>query len=125
MPWPTSARDGGALEGVAVLRPDVVVIDVLPHDERGIEVARQIAAMSHADRVVFTSHRHRAVRLQAGRSRIALAESDVCSDALTPLAIRSERVNPARGVVRSAGGRATARRRIQSPGRAAHAIRIT
>lgn len=81
--------DGGALEAVEVLGPDVVVIDDSAHDERGIEVARQIAAMAHAARVVLTSSADAERFASRLHGHGFLAKADVCVDALTRVGPRS------------------------------------
>jgi DNA-binding NarL/FixJ family response regulator len=77
------AANEGAVEMIAQLDPDLVVVDVSPHDERGMAIARRIEAMAHGPRVVLTS----SADLARFESRLDgyefVAKADICSDALT------------------------------------------
>jgi DNA-binding NarL/FixJ family response regulator len=54
------AVDGAsAVRQAAVLRPDVVLLDVMLPDRSGVEVARELALVPDPPRVVLTSSRSR------------------------------------------------------------------
>lgn len=79
------AADERAVETAVALDPQVVVVDVSPHDQRGMAIARRIASLAHGPRIVLTSSADVA---QFG-SRLDgyhfLAKADVCADALANL----------------------------------------
>ncbi len=76
------AADERAVETAVALNPQVVVVDVSPHDERGMAIARRIATLAHGPRIVLTS----SAEVTEFGSRLAgyhfVAKADVCADAL-------------------------------------------
>jgi DNA-binding NarL/FixJ family response regulator len=83
------AADGvGAVKAVAVLRPEVVLLDVQLPDLDGLAVAEQLAAVPDAPAVVLISSRDAAAygpRLQATPARGFIPKSRLSGEALAAL----------------------------------------
>ena len=75
--------DERAVEIVAGLKPEVVVVDVTPHDPRGIAIAHRIAAIVHGPRIVLTSSAD-AAQIGSGLDGYHfVAKGNICADALS------------------------------------------
>jgi CheY-like chemotaxis protein len=83
------AADGvGAVEAVAVLRPEIVLLDIQLPDLDGLAVAEQLAAVPDAPAVVLISSRDAAAygpRLQATPARGFIPKSGLSGEALAAL----------------------------------------
>jgi DNA-binding NarL/FixJ family response regulator len=83
------AADGaGAVEAVAVLRPEIVLLDIQLPDLDGIAVAEQLARVPEAPAVVLISSRDAAVygpRLHATLARGFIPKSGLSGEALAAL----------------------------------------
>jgi DNA-binding NarL/FixJ family response regulator len=83
------AADGvGAMEAVAVLRPEIVLLDVQLPDLDGLAVAEQLAAVPDAPAVVLISSRDAAAygpRLRATPARGFIPKSGLSGEALAAL----------------------------------------
>jgi DNA-binding NarL/FixJ family response regulator len=83
------AADGvGAVEAVAVLRPEIVLLDVQLPDLDGLAVAEQLAAVPDAPAVVLISSRDAAAygpRLRATPARGFIPKSGLSGEALAAL----------------------------------------
>ena len=83
------AADGaGAVEAVAVLRPEIVLLDIQLPDLDGLAVAEQLAAAEDAPAVVLISSRDAAAygpRLIEARARGFLPKSGLSGEALAAL----------------------------------------
>ena len=83
------AADGaGAVEAVAALRPEIVLLDIQLPDLDGLAVAQQLAAAPDAPAVVLISSRDAATygpRLQATPARGFIPKSGLSGEALTAL----------------------------------------
>jgi DNA-binding NarL/FixJ family response regulator len=83
------AADGaGAVEAVAVLRPEIVLLDIQLPDVDGLAVAEQLAAGEDAPAVVLISSRDAAAygpRLIEARARGFLPKSGLSGEALAAL----------------------------------------
>jgi DNA-binding NarL/FixJ family response regulator len=83
------AADGvGAVEAVAVLRPEVVLLDIQLPDLDGLAVAEQLAAVPDAPAVVLISSRDAAAygpRLRATPARGFIPKSRLSGEALAAL----------------------------------------
>lgn len=86
------ARDGAsALEAVAQLRPEIVLLDIQLPDTDGFAVADSLAAMADPPRVVLISTRDAAAygqRIAAASVRGFLAKRDLSGPALAALVAR-------------------------------------
>jgi DNA-binding NarL/FixJ family response regulator len=83
------AADGAAaLRTVAVLRPEIVLLDIHLPDLDGLAVAEQLATLPHAPAVVLTSSRDAAVygqRVHTVPARGFIPKSALSGDALAAL----------------------------------------
>ena len=83
------AADGaGAVEAVAVLRPEIVLLDIQLPDLDGLAVAERLAAGQDAPAVVLISSREAAAygpRLQAARARGFIPKRELSGSALAAL----------------------------------------
>jgi DNA-binding NarL/FixJ family response regulator len=83
------AADGaGALRAVAVLRPEIVLLDIHLPDVDGLAVAEQLATLPHAPAVVLTSSRDATAygpRVQTVPARGFIPKSALSGDALAAL----------------------------------------
>jgi DNA-binding NarL/FixJ family response regulator len=83
------AADGtGAVEAVAVLRPEIVLLDIQLPDLDGLVVAEQLARVPEAPAVVLISSRDAAAygpRLQATPARGFIPKSGLSGEALAAL----------------------------------------
>jgi DNA-binding NarL/FixJ family response regulator len=83
------AADGaGAVAAVAVLRPEIVLLDVQLPDLDGLAVAEQLAAAEDSPAVVLISSRDAAAygpRLQGTRARGFIPKSGLSGEALAAL----------------------------------------
>ena len=83
------AVDGAAaLRAVAVLRPEIVLLDIRLPDLDGLRVAELLAASPHAPAVVLTSSRDATAfgpRLQSSRARGFIPKSALSGEALAAL----------------------------------------
>jgi DNA-binding NarL/FixJ family response regulator len=83
------AADGvGAMEAVAALRPEIVLLDVQLPDLDGLAVAEQLAAVPDAPAVVLISSRDAAAygpRLHATPARGFIPKSGLSGEALAAL----------------------------------------
>ena len=83
------AADGGeAVEGVALLRPGVVLLDIQLPGEDGISLAERIAAAPDPPAVVLISSREAAAygpRLTEGSARGFISKSQLSGEALAAL----------------------------------------
>jgi DNA-binding NarL/FixJ family response regulator len=83
------AADGAeALHAVAVLRPEIVLLDIHLPDIDGLTVAEQLAVIPHAPAVVLTSSRDAVAygsRVQTVPARGFIPKSALSGDALAAL----------------------------------------
>jgi DNA-binding NarL/FixJ family response regulator len=83
------ATDGaGAVAAVAVLRPEIVLLDIQLPDLDGLAVAEQLAAASDPPAVVLISSRDAAAygpRLQAAPARGFIPKSGLSGEALAAM----------------------------------------
>ena len=83
------AADGaGAVEAVAVLRPEIVLLDIQLPDLDGLAVAERLAAGQDAPAVVLISSRDAAAygpRLNKARARGFIPKSGLSGEALAAL----------------------------------------
>ena len=83
------AADGAeAVEAVAVLRPEIVLLDIQLPDLDGLTVAEQLATVPNAPAVVLISSRDAAAyrpRLQATPARGFIPKSGLSGEALAAL----------------------------------------
>ena len=83
------AADGaGAVEAVAVLRPEIVLLDIQLPDLDGLAVAERLAAGQDAPAVVLISSRDAAAygpRLHEARARGFIPKSGLSGEALAAL----------------------------------------
>jgi DNA-binding NarL/FixJ family response regulator len=83
------AADGAeALHAVAVLRPEIVLLDIHLPDIDGLAVAEQLAIIPHAPAVVLTSSRDAAAygsRVQTAPARGFIPKGALSGDALAAL----------------------------------------
>jgi DNA-binding NarL/FixJ family response regulator len=83
------AADGaGAVEAVAVLRPEIVLLDIQLPDLDGLAVAERLAAGQDAPAVVLISSRDAAAygpRLNEARARGFIPKSGLSGEALAAL----------------------------------------
>ncbi|MEP6476269.1 MAG: response regulator transcription factor [Actinomycetota bacterium] len=83
------AADGReAVEAVALLRPDVVLLDIQLPDEDGLAVAERLAAAADPPAVVLISSRDAAAygpRLPASPARGFISKSGLSGDALAAI----------------------------------------
>ena len=83
------AGDGaGALAAVAVLRPEIVLLDIQLPDLDGLAVAERLATIPNAPAVVLISSRDAATygpRLQGSLARGCISKSGLSGEALAAL----------------------------------------
>jgi DNA-binding NarL/FixJ family response regulator len=83
-----AANGVGAVEAVAVLRPEIVLLDVQLPDLDGLAVAERLAAAPDPPAVVLISSRHAAAygpRLQGTPARGFIPKSGLSGEALAAL----------------------------------------
>jgi DNA-binding NarL/FixJ family response regulator len=83
-----AANGAAAVEAVAVLRPEIVLLDIQLPDLDGLAVAEQLARAADAPAVVLISSRDAAAygpRLQGTRARGFIPKSGLSGEALAAL----------------------------------------